>query len=262
MNDMLNGALVSGTGKRAAIPLHAAAGKTGTTQSFRDAWFIGYTAHLTTGVWTGNDDGSAMNRVVGGSLPAEIWREIMTRAHTGRQPLPLSGAEPATAHVPRSRPIRRIASVTTSSPARSATAQAPPAPSSSSSRNNRPHCQKRHPACRGPTLTARPRRASLRAANATLYDTAGRRLGLGPRDKPEDDSGVTRSARRIFSRRAARTGRSGAGRGRRPAASACPLSSWEAAARRAPRNAGRGSSRRGERPRERRRNRGCAAAPG
>ena len=97
MNDMLNGALVSGTGKRAAIPLHAAAGKTGTTQSFRDAWFIGYTAHLTTGVWTGNDDGSAMNRVVGGSLPAEIWREIMTRAHTGLQPLPLSGAEPATA---------------------------------------------------------------------------------------------------------------------------------------------------------------------
>ena len=97
MNDMLNGALVSGTGRRAAIPLNAAAGKTGTTQSFRDAWFVGYTAHLTTGVWTGNDDGSAMNRVVGGSLPAEIWREIMTRAHIGRRPLPLSGAEPATA---------------------------------------------------------------------------------------------------------------------------------------------------------------------
>ena len=97
MNDMLNGALVSGTGKRAAIPLHAAAGKTGTTQSFRDAWFIGYTAHLTTGVWAGNDDGSAMNRVVGGALPAEIWREIMIGAHAGRQPLPLSGAEPPTA---------------------------------------------------------------------------------------------------------------------------------------------------------------------
>ncbi len=97
MNDMLNGALVSGTGKRAAIPLHAAAGKTGTTQSFRDAWFIGYTAHLTTGVWAGNDDGSAMNRVVGGSMPAEIWRDIMMGAHAGRQPLPLSGAAPATA---------------------------------------------------------------------------------------------------------------------------------------------------------------------
>ena len=97
MNDMLNGALVSGTGKRAAIPLHAAAGKTGTTQSFRDAWFIGYTAHLTTGVWAGNDDGGAMNRVVGGSLPAEIWRDIMIGAHAGRQPLPLTGAEPPTA---------------------------------------------------------------------------------------------------------------------------------------------------------------------
>ena len=46
-------------------------------RAFRDAWFIGYTAHLTTGVWAGNDDGRAMNRVVGGSLPAEIWREIM-----------------------------------------------------------------------------------------------------------------------------------------------------------------------------------------
>ncbi len=97
MNDMLNGALVSGTGKRAAIPLHAAAGKTGTTQSFRDAWFIGYTAHLTTGVWAGNDDGGAMNRVAGGGLPAEIWRDIMIGAHAGRQPLPLSGAEPAMA---------------------------------------------------------------------------------------------------------------------------------------------------------------------
>ena len=96
MNDILNGALVSGTGKRAAIPLHAAAGKTGTTQSFRDAWFIGYTAHLTTGVWAGNDDGRAMNRVVGGSMPAEIWRDIMMGAHAGRQPLPLSGVAPAT----------------------------------------------------------------------------------------------------------------------------------------------------------------------
>ena len=105
MNDMLNGALVSGTGKRAAIPVHAAAGKTGTTQSFRDAWFIGYTAHLTTGVWTGNDDGVAMNRVVGGSLPAEIWREIMIGAHAGRQPLPLAGAEPATAGYVTQEPV-------------------------------------------------------------------------------------------------------------------------------------------------------------
>jgi len=102
MNDMLNDALVSGTGKRAVIPLHAAAGKTGTSQGFRDAWFIGYTAYLTTGLWAGNDDGRAMNRVVGGSLPAEIWREIMLGAHASKPPLPLSGAEPATAaYVPQ-----------------------------------------------------------------------------------------------------------------------------------------------------------------
>ena len=99
MNDMLNEALVSGTGKRAMLPLHAAAGKTGTSQSFRDAWFIGYTAYLTTGVWAGNDDGRAMNRVVGGSLPAEIWREIMLGAHAGKPPLPLPGAEPTGADV-------------------------------------------------------------------------------------------------------------------------------------------------------------------
>ena len=79
--------------------MHAAAGKTGTSQSFRDAWFIGYTAYLTTGVWAGNDDGRAMNRVVGGSLPAEIWREIMLGAHAGKPPLPLPGAEPTGADV-------------------------------------------------------------------------------------------------------------------------------------------------------------------
>ncbi len=91
MNEMLNAALVDGTGRRAALPRHPAAGKTGTSQDFRDAWFVGYTAHLTTGVWTGNDDGSAMNRVVGGGLPAEIWRETMLVAHAGRTPMPLAG---------------------------------------------------------------------------------------------------------------------------------------------------------------------------
>ena len=56
MTDMLNATLTSGTGKRAALP-YAAAAKTGTSQGFRDAWFMGYTAERTTGVWVGNDDG-------------------------------------------------------------------------------------------------------------------------------------------------------------------------------------------------------------
>jgi len=91
MNEMLNTALVSGTGRRAALPRHPAAGKTGTSQSFRDAWFVGYTAHLTAGVWVGNDDGRAMSRVVGGGLPADIWRDVMLAAHAGKKPLPLAG---------------------------------------------------------------------------------------------------------------------------------------------------------------------------
>lgn len=91
MSSMLNTAMMRGTGRRAAIALHPAAGKTGTSQEFRDAWFIGYTAHLTAGVWIGNDNGKPMKRAVGGGLPAEIWRELMTAAHMGKAPLALPG---------------------------------------------------------------------------------------------------------------------------------------------------------------------------
>ncbi len=97
MNDMLNSALVSGTGKRAGIANHPAAGKTGTTQDFRDAWFIGYTSHLTAGVWIGNDGGKPMNRAMGGGLPAEIWRQLMDVAHDSKAPLALPGT---TRHAP------------------------------------------------------------------------------------------------------------------------------------------------------------------
>jgi penicillin-binding protein 1A len=86
MNDMLNAVLVSGTGKRAALPGHPAAGKTGTSQDFRDAWFVGYTGQFVAGVWVGNDDGRAMNKVVGGSLPARLWHDVMLVAHEGRAP--------------------------------------------------------------------------------------------------------------------------------------------------------------------------------
>lgn len=91
MSSMLNTAMMSGTGRRAAIPLHPAAGKTGTSQEFRDAWFIGYTAHLTAGVWIGNDNSKPMKRAVGGGLPAEIWHELMQTAHQGKAPLALPG---------------------------------------------------------------------------------------------------------------------------------------------------------------------------
>lgn len=97
MNEMLNAAMLWGTGHRATLPSHPAAGKTGTSQDYRDAWFVGYTAYLTAGVWAGNDDGSAMNHVVGGTLPAGIWREIMLAAHAGKTPMALPGTSLARA---------------------------------------------------------------------------------------------------------------------------------------------------------------------
>jgi penicillin-binding protein 1A len=89
MNDMLQETLASGTGRRAVVAGQIAAGKTGTSQDFRDAWFVGYTAYLTAGVWVGNDDGRTMNNVRGGTLPADIWREVMTVAHQGKTPMAL-----------------------------------------------------------------------------------------------------------------------------------------------------------------------------
>ena len=89
MNFMLSGVVEWGTGGRARLARFPAAGKTGTTQDYRDAWFIGYTRQFTGGVWIGNDDNSAMKRVTGGSLPASIWKQIMTKAHEGLKPASL-----------------------------------------------------------------------------------------------------------------------------------------------------------------------------
>jgi penicillin-binding protein 1A len=83
MNMMLTSVMNAGTGTRARLAVHPAAGKTGTTQDYRDAWFIGYTGHYTAGVWVGNDDNSEMKRVTGGSIPASIWKEVMNKAHEG-----------------------------------------------------------------------------------------------------------------------------------------------------------------------------------
>jgi penicillin-binding protein 1A len=91
MNDMLAGVLAYGTGKSAALG-RPAAGKTGTTQEYRDAWFIGYTTDLIAGVWFGNDDNAPMNKVTGGSLPAAAWRQFMLAATKGMPARPLPSA--------------------------------------------------------------------------------------------------------------------------------------------------------------------------
>jgi penicillin-binding protein 1A len=96
MNEMLSGVIGHGTGRSAALP-RPAAGKTGTTQDYRDAWFIGYTADLVAGVWLGNDDNSPTSKVTGGSLPAQTWRRFMLAATQAMpvRPLPTAPAVPA-----------------------------------------------------------------------------------------------------------------------------------------------------------------------
>ena len=88
MNELLSGVIGHGTGRSAALP-RPAAGKTGTTQDYRDAWFIGYTADLVAGVWLGNDDYSPTNKVTGGSLPAQTWRQFMLAATQAMPARPL-----------------------------------------------------------------------------------------------------------------------------------------------------------------------------
>ncbi len=83
MNAMLSRTVEDGTARKAAFGGWPAAGKTGTSQNFRDAWFIGYTANLTTGVWFGNDDGKGMKRVFGSTLPVAAWKDFMQKAHKG-----------------------------------------------------------------------------------------------------------------------------------------------------------------------------------
>jgi penicillin-binding protein 1A len=101
MNEMMQGVIGHGTGTGAALP-RPAAGKTGTTQDYRDAWFVGYTADLVAGIWLGNDDDQPMNRVTGGSLPALTWRRFMLEATQSAPVRPLPG--PATAPSPNAAP--------------------------------------------------------------------------------------------------------------------------------------------------------------
>jgi len=91
MNSMMSETIATGTARKADVPGWMAAGKTGTSQDFRDAWFIGYTGHLVTGIWVGNDDNSPSKKTTGGGMPVEIWSRIMKPAHQGVRVAALPG---------------------------------------------------------------------------------------------------------------------------------------------------------------------------
>ena len=97
MNTMMQETLLTGTARKAELPGWQAAGKTGTSQDFRDAWFVGYTSYLVAAVWLGNDDNSPTRKVSGGNLPVEIWSRFMKAAHqnVAPAPLPLGTWQPA-----------------------------------------------------------------------------------------------------------------------------------------------------------------------
>src|SRR5256714_7468681 len=94
MVGMMTKVVEEGTARRAALNGIRAAGKTGTTNAYRDAWFVGYTGNFVCGIWFGNDDYSPLNRMTGGSLPAMTWHEIMEYAHQGVELKNLPGLPP------------------------------------------------------------------------------------------------------------------------------------------------------------------------
>ena len=100
MNQMMQETLLTGTARKAELPGWQAAGKTGTSQDWRDAWFVGYTSYLVTAVWFGNDDDSPTKKASGGNLPVEAWSRFMKAAHEGAPVagLPMSAPRPIVAN--------------------------------------------------------------------------------------------------------------------------------------------------------------------
>jgi len=94
MIDMLHTVVENGTARRARLPGIHVAGKTGTTNAYRDAWFVGFTGNLSAAVWFGNDDYQSTDRLTGGILPAETWNKFMRVAMAYEEVRPLPGLPP------------------------------------------------------------------------------------------------------------------------------------------------------------------------
>ncbi|MBK9082456.1 MAG: PBP1A family penicillin-binding protein [Rhizobiales bacterium] len=137
MNQMMQETLLTGTARKAELPGWQAAGKTGTSQDFRDAWFVGYTSALVAGVWLGNDDSSPTKKASGGNLPVEIWSRFMKQAMQG---VPVAGLPGGVWRAPKEAPppstipiVPDLAARDSGAPA--AQAPRPPAPVASAGRS-------------------------------------------------------------------------------------------------------------------------------
>jgi penicillin-binding protein 1A len=145
MNRMLKETLLTGTARRADLPGWEAAGKTGTSQDWRDAWFVGYTSHLVAGVWLGNDDNSPTRKASGGNLPVEIWSKFMRVALEG---VPPAGLPSGTWGEPSDNPVANLfsfigASLSAPTPAnRAPTPGNPPRPIAVGQARNMPAAER------------------------------------------------------------------------------------------------------------------------
>src|SRR4029077_3817460 len=122
--------VTEGTGKAARLDRRSA-GKTGTTDDYRDAWFVGFTSDIVFGIWAGNDDNSPTDRVTGGDMPAKIWHDFVTEAErimaTPNAPAPALAAGAPAAGAPA--PPTGAPAPATGAPAAGAPSTAVPAPS-------------------------------------------------------------------------------------------------------------------------------------
>ena len=193
MNSMMEETLLTGTAHKAELPGWQAAGKTGTSQDWRDAWFVGYTSALTAGVWLGNDDNSPTKKTSGGNLPVEIWSRFMKAALEGVPPARLAVGRLAQRRSRRSPTRRRRAAsagrrAVGDRPAGAERRRAAPGAVRSGAPPDRAGRRRRRAAAASRHSQRRRRARAAPAARPELHREAARRRLSGARRFAADDN--------------------------------------------------------------------------